>query len=210
MKNNRLYIFILLIISTTACEREPAPDKLYTLPTFSTEGAVRMVVEIPAGTNHKIEYFPNSRRFQNDTLRGRDRIIDFLPYPGNYGYIPSTLMDESRGGDGDALDILCISESVPTGTVLEVIPIATLKIRDRDEIDTKIIAVPANPKNRTLQADKFSVFLTRYDGAKRIVQDWFLNYKGLGKVEFVGWEDDAYARREIEKWAVSTVEKERE
>ena len=201
---NRLLLPLCCLLFLCCNERPPKPDVLYHSPTYTNNGAVRMIVEIPAGTNHKIEYFPDTRRFQNDTLGGRDRIIDFLPYPGNYGYVPSTLMDKNRGGDGDALDILCISESVPTGTVLEVIPIATLLLRDRGEIDTKIIAVPANPANRTLQTEKFTEFLTRYDGAKRIIQDWFLNYKGLGTVELEGWRDDEHARREIKKWAVST------
>ena len=206
----RLLLFSLFALGLLACEpdrnaRFEQPSTLYQSPTYSPSGAVRMVVEIPAGTNHKIEYFPTTQRFQTDTVDGgRDRIINFLPYPGNYGYIPSTLMDESRGGDGDALDILCISESVPTGTVLEVLPIATLLLRDRGEIDTKIIAVPANEADRVLKTDRFVDFLTQYDGAKRIIQDWFLNYKGIGVVQLDGWRDDAYARTEIEKWAVST------
>ena len=77
-----------------------------------------MVVEIPAGTNHKIEYDPSTDSFENDKKDGKDRVISFLPYPGNYGFIPSTLMNKDRGGDGDALDILVIGESEPTGTVL--------------------------------------------------------------------------------------------
>ena len=209
MNVSNLLSALLLLLVFLACDRpngrDEHPSVLYHSPTYSPSGAVRMIVEIPAGTNHKIEYFPSTNRFQNDTVDGgRDRIINFLPYPGNYGYIPSTLMDKSRGGDGDALDVLCISESVPTGTVLEVLPIATLLLRDRGEIDTKIIAVPANEADRVLQTDRFMDFLTQYDGAKRIIQDWFLNYKGIGTVELDGWRDDAYAREEIKKWAVST------
>ena len=48
-----------------------------------------------------------------------DRIVNFLPYPANYGFIPSTFMDKKKGGDGDALDILLISEHMVTGTVVD-------------------------------------------------------------------------------------------
>ena len=36
--------------------------------------------------------------------------------------------------------------------------------------------------------------------AQNIIQDWFLNYKGLGKVEMKGWFDEKYAMSEIKKW----------
>ena len=69
-----------------------------------TEAGVMAVIEIPAGTNRKIEYNQDLARFEIDVKDGKERIIDFLPYPGNYGFIPSTHMDPARGGDGDALD----------------------------------------------------------------------------------------------------------
>ncbi len=171
----------------------------YTVP--STDGdALNVVVEIPAGTNHKIEYHPGSG-YVNDTLaEGGTRVVQFLPYPGNYGFVPSTLMDKGRGGDGDALDVLVIGESVPTGTLLRVMPIAALMLRDRGEIDTKIIAVPADTSARTLQVDNFLEFSLGNDAAKRIIEAWFLNYKGANVTELLRWEDEAYAWREVRKW----------
>ena len=40
-----------------------------------------------------------------DKKNGEERIVQFLPYVGNYGYIPSTFSDPEEGGDGDALDV---------------------------------------------------------------------------------------------------------
>ncbi|PPK85724.1 inorganic pyrophosphatase [Neolewinella xylanilytica] len=198
----RLYLYALCFLF--ACTTEPAVDTVatvdpYTLP--STDGeALNMVVEIPAGTNHKIEYHPGSG-YVNDTLAdGSTRIVNFLPYPGNYGFVPSTLMDKSRGGDGDALDVLVIGESVPTGTQLRVIPIGALMLRDRGEIDTKIIAVAADPEQRTLDVTNFLDFTLGNDAAKRIIETWFLNYKGPNVTELLRWEDEAYAWREVRKW----------
>mgnify|MGYP005666351507 CR=1 FL=1 len=196
-----LFAFLLLMIG---CEQAVSTD--YSKISAKTESgkAVHVVVEIPAGTNHKIEYNYENGQFETDTIDGRPRVIDFLPYPGNYGFIPSTLMDETRGGDGDALDILVIGESQPTGTVIEAIPIATLRLLDQGELDTKIIAVPADEMQRVIKATDFQSFLIEYDAAKRIIENWFLRYKGWQVVEFQGWEDERYAWKEIEKWILKS------
>ncbi len=171
----------------------------YSLPSIDGD-VLNVVVEIPAGTNHKIEYRPGAG-YRNDTLPdGAERIINFLPYPGNYGFVPSTLMDKQRGGDGDALDVLVIGESVPTGTQLRVYPIAALLLRDRGEIDTKIIAVPADPSAQVYRARSFLDFSLGNDAAKRIIETWFLNYKGPNVTELLRWEDEAYAWREVRRW----------
>lgn len=169
-------------------------------PTYGASG-VNVVIEIPAGTNHKIEFQKDQNRFENDQENGQDRVIDFLPYPGNYGFIPSTMMDLSRGGDGDALDVLVLCESLPTGTIIETQPIATLLLRDNGEIDTKIIAIPSDPSLQIFSIENFQDFLIHHDAAKRIIESWFLSYKGPGQMELIRWEDDQYALKEIEKWA---------
>ncbi len=175
------------------------PSNYYEVPATS-ETAVNMVVEIPAGTNHKIEYDPSTNSFKNDMKDGKIRVVSFLPYPGNYGFIPSTLMDKSQGGDGDALDILVIGETEPTGKVLEVKPIAALLLIDGGEVDTKILAIPADPEKQVISPDSFQEFIIQHDAIRMIVENWFLNYKGRGKMQLQGWRDDSYAYREIEKW----------
>ena len=177
------YLFLFLgTILLGSCRNTPTVD-ISSLPA-RTEQGINAVIEIPAGTNHKMEYNYETGRFENDQENGKDRIIDFLPYPGNYGFIPSTLMDEKRGGDGDALDVLVIAESVPTGTVMSVEPIAALQLMDDGEVDTKIIAIPVDSTLRVMQVTSFEHFLLEYNMAKTIIKDWFLNYKGLGKTEF--------------------------
>lgn len=192
-------ILIVLSLVLLGCKGSINGAKLYQMPA-KTEHGFNMIVEIPAGTNHKIEFNTENKKFEVDQIDGQDRIIDFLPYPGNYGFIPSTLMDEERGGDGDALDVLLISESLPTGTMVEIKPIATLLLKDGGEIDTKIIAVPVAPEQQIMEIDHFQEFLIQYDVAKRMIENWFLNYKGFGEMELLGWEDEHYAIKEIEKW----------
>jgi len=193
-----LFIYISLsLVSFISCKNEPNPTAL---PAITDSGAIVAVIEIPAGTNRKIEYDYTNKRFQIDVIDGKERVIDFLPYPGNYGFIPSTLMDEERGGDGDALDILVISESIPTGDTISVLPIGALMLNDGGEIDTKIIAVPNDPEKRIMNVTDFETFAVKYSTAKNIIENWFLNYKDLGKTEFMGWRNGTYALSEIRKW----------
>ncbi len=188
-------VFILLFIACTDNK-----EALYIQPTQTEEG-IMAVIEIPAGTNHKIEYNPQTKQFENDTLDGAIRVIDFLPYPGNYGFIPSTKMDEDRGGDGDALDVLVIGESLPTGTSVATRPIGVLLLKDRGEIDSKIIALPADSSKCIVKAANYEDFYIKYNAAHHIIQEWFMNYKGLGRMELVGWRDEQYALSEIAKWS---------
>ena len=61
-------------------------------------------------------------------------------YPGDYGFIPSSLSD-----DGDPLDVLVLvpSPSFP-GCVQEVRPIGLLEMLDQGVLDEKVLAVGKN------------------------------------------------------------------
>ena len=191
--------FSLSFINCKNNGEQQRPANYYKVEAVGTTG-INMVIEIPAGTNHKIEYDPNTDSFINDVEDGKDRVISFLPYPGNYGFIPSTLMDKSRGGDGDALDILVIGETEKIGTVLAVQPIGALLLLDNGEIDTKLIAIPSEPAKQVISPKSFQDFIIQHDAVRMIIENWFLNYKGQGKMELIGWRDDTFALREIEKW----------
>ena len=159
-----------------------------------------MVVEIPAGTNKKYEYDYKTRSFKVDIKNGQDRIIKFLPYPANYGFIPSTKMEKERGGDGDALDVLLISEYAVTGSVLEIVPIAILVLEDGGENDSKIIAVPLDKKLRVIDIDTYNQLDTQYPKVKYLIQEWFLNYKEENIMQYIEWKDELHAKAEIYKW----------
>lgn len=200
----RLIISLLLATSLLHCKRSNGydrPSQPYGVATIAEGGELNMIVEIPAGTNDKYEYNKENRKFEQDTFAdGSKRRIQFLPYPGNYGFIPSTEMDVERGGDGDPLDILLIGEHARQGSLIPVEPIAALLLKDRGELDTKIIAIPADANQRTIRADNYMELLLEYPAAHQIIEDWFLHYKGKGQTELIRWEDEAYAWDEIHKW----------
>ncbi|MBN4052024.1 inorganic diphosphatase [Cytophagaceae bacterium AH-315-L13] len=193
-----LYLFITVILFTSSSD-----VKYKEVATFSTDNFVNAVIEIPGGTNHKIEYDENTNTFPCDQENGKNRIIDFLAYPGNYGFIPSTLMDEELGGDGDALDILVLSESMSTGTILKTIPIAILKLKDKGALDSKIISIPADKNKQIIKATTLNELIQGYPQVKTIIETWFLHYKGVGKMELIGWADEKAAMSEIEKYRIN-------
>ena len=100
-------------------------------------GLVNVVVEIPAGSSHKIEYDREKAAFVLDRVEP-----GIFAKPTNYGFIPQTL-DE----DGDELDALIVtSEPLPTGIYLEAKIIGVMKFEDDGEVDDKILVVPADDR----------------------------------------------------------------
>lgn len=187
MKNHLPFLFFALFIYS--CQPDGAPRSPESYPARTPNG-INVVVEIPAGTNEKIEYQKDNQRFEADQRNGKERHIDFLPYPGNYGFIPSTQMNKAAGGDGDPVDVLLICAALPTGTVVEARPIGALQLLDEGELDTKVIAIPTDATLQTISPEDFTDFSIRYDGARHIIETWFLYYDGLGTNTFEGWLDE--------------------
>lgn len=198
----RLIFLLSLLMLLTGCSMEKSFINYGDLATYSGSGHLQMVVEIPAGTNKKFEYDYKTNAFPADIKNGAERVIEFLAYPGNYGFIPSTMMDSARGGDGDALDILLISEYLETRTLIEVLPIGILVLEDSGKKDSKIIAVPVDERLRTINITSYEQLDSEFSAAKRIIQLWFLGYKGESIMEFKSWEDEIAAKGEIEKWLI--------
>ena len=198
-------VFTLLLFLT--CREavtviEPAAPVDYgLLKTTSENGNVQAVIEIPAGTNKKIEYNKATGQFEVDKLNGVDRFIQYLPYPGNYGYIPGTSVDTLSGGDGDALDVIIICESMPTGSVIEIDPIAMLGLTDDKEVDNKIIAIPSDSTLITLPVQNYKDLNFNYSKAKAIIQFWFESYDTSATIQNIRWYDTPSTLREIRKWS---------
>lgn len=189
-------IICLLIISTFSCNKKV---DYYHLPLFSADKNINAVIEIPAGTNKKFEFNNENKSFEIDKKNGHDRIINFLPYLGNYGFIPSTFSDPEKGGDGDALDILVLSESVETGTIIETIPIAMLKLIDNGEIDYKIIAIPSNREFQIISVNNYKEFTQNFPEIKVMIETWFLNYNKSDEALIEGWGNEKDALEEVYK-----------
>ena len=102
------------------------------------DGLVNVVVEIPKGSSHKIEWNRELAVMQLDRVEP-----EIFAKPTNYGFIPQTL-DE----DGDELDALIVTdEPLPTGVFLEARVLGVMKFSDDNEVDDKVVVVPADDRN---------------------------------------------------------------
>jgi inorganic pyrophosphatase len=167
------------------------------IPYRAEDGRIRMVVEIPAGTLEKWQADPWGGDFYHDIKDGVPRIVNFLPYPMNYGFIPQTVLAKERGGDGDPTDIITLAAALPRGWHGPVNVIGAIRFSERGEIDTKIVAtVDGGPFSDVAE---LSEVLMRYPGAIEIIRLWFEGYKGPGSFLFMGYADRAEALAIVEE-----------
>ena len=156
------------------------------------KGEVTAVIEIPTGSNHKIEWDRDKACFMLDRVEP----IAFAK-PCNYGFIPQTL-DE----DGDELDVLMITDQpLTTGIYMTGRILGVMKFVDDGEVDDKIICVPADDRNNG------DAYQSLKDLPKRTLEQiefHFNHYKdmkkpGTTKVEKFG---DAKEAKEVIKAAI--------
>ncbi|WP_300434066.1 inorganic diphosphatase [Christiangramia sp.] len=190
----RIFLIAILVFGFLSCKSRI--DYLNT-NLKSEKGYFQALIEIPAGTNSKIEYDKISKDFKISLRDGKERNIEFLPYPGNYGFIPSTYSNPEKGGDGDALDVMVLSSTLSSGTILEIIPIGMIMLTDAGEEDFKVIAIPAENKLRTINNENFKDFVKNYKAARDILEAWFLNYDPVENTEIQGWADERETEKEI-------------
>lgn len=169
------------------------------MPAYSNQGYLQAVIEIPAGTNTKYEYLKEKGDFSARHDRGKPRIVEFLPYPVNYGFIPSTLMQKERGGDGDPLDVMVLSESMSQGELIEVVPLGMLKLIDGGEQDYKVLSIPVEESRQIVSASRIQDVPTP---VLKILEIWFLNYKGRDQMQSMGWANEQEAAQEVKKWLI--------
>jgi inorganic pyrophosphatase len=132
-------------------------------------GEINVVIEIPTGSNHKIEWDRRKACFMLDRIEP-----DAFPKPTNYGFIPQTL-DE----DGDELDVLLITDQpLTTGIYTAARVLGVMKFTDDGEVDDKIIAVVSDDRNNG------DAYQSLEDLPKRLIQKLefhFSHYKDLKK-----------------------------
>src|SRR5487761_1603384 len=147
---------------------------------------INAVIEIPYEGVNKYEYDKKLHVFRLDR-----NLYSPVHYPGDYGFIPSTLSD-----DGDPLDVLVLVDapSFP-GCVMQVRPIGLLEMLDQGVPDEKVLAVG---RNNPRYSDVWN-YSEIYPHMLKEINHFFAIYKDLeGKrVEVKGWRDASFARDRI-------------
>lgn len=154
---------------------------------LNADGTVNVVVEIPAGTNAKWEVSKTDGAMKWEFKNGKPRVVKYLSYPGNYGMIPKTLLPKELGGDGDPLDVIVLGPAVQRGSVVSARLVGVLKLLDGGEQDDKLLAIMADsPLN---EVSSLAELRANFHGVTEIVETWFVNYKGAGKMASQGFGD---------------------
>ena len=145
---------------------------------INEDGTYNAVIEVPSGTSSKWEVSKNGQIIELELNNGLPRVIDYLGYPSNYGFIPRTILPSLIGGDDDPLDILVLSKyPIPRGSVVKVNVIGMIKILDNQEIDNKIISLIEG--NDFSNVNSLNDLKKKYPGILEIIEIWFKNYKGI-------------------------------
>ena len=158
-------------------------------------GELNVVVEIPTGSNHKIEWNRDLAVMQLDRVEPM-----IFAKPTNYGFIPGTL-DE----DGDELDALIITDQpLATGIFLKAKIIGVMQFEDDGEVDDKVIVVPADDRNTGNAINSLEDLPAQLI---KQIEHHFTHYKDLKKpgstvVKGFAGVDEAKAivRASIERW----------
>src|ERR1700746_254623 len=144
------------------------------------------VIEIPLEGINKYEYDKKLGVFRLDR-----NLYSPVHYPGDYGFIPSTLSE-----DGDPLDVLVLVDAPSFSCcVMQVRPIGLLEMLDQGVPDEKVLAVG---KNNPRYTDVWN-YSEIYPHILKEITHFFSIYKDLeGKlVEVKGWHEAHYAKERI-------------
>ena len=155
-----------------------------------------MIVEIPKNSGNKYEYDGELGLFRLDRV-----LYSPMHYPGDYGFIPGTL-----AGDGDPLDVLCLVQDPSfTGCLIEVRPVGILNMRDKQESDEKVLAVPTKDP----RYEEIHTIDQVFHHVRREIEHFFTIYKELqgAKAVMNGWGGPKDARRAIVESRATYLEK---
>jgi len=164
---------------------------------LAEDGDIYVVVEIPTGSNAKWEVTKPDGKLRWEFKKGKPRVVKYIGYPGNYGMVPRTLLSKSSGGDGDPLDVIVLSPAVDRGSVVKAKLIGVLRLLDSGERDDKLIAVQEG--SPLYRANSIKELNDKFPGVTEIVEIWFSNYKGPGKMESLGYGNKKQAREALQE-----------
>jgi inorganic pyrophosphatase len=205
-KTLQAFFTVCLISLLYACENpttdEPAGNEepaisntknyLHDILPFTADSLVNVVIEIPAGTNQKWEVNKATGQVEWEQVNPDSfRVVDYLPYPANYGFIPQTLLPEANGGDGDPVDVFVLGPAIDRKTVARVRIVGIIDMLDDNESDSKLLAVPTG--NPGFNVRTYEQLINKYPGVVDIIKLWLSHYKGPDRIQIRSGYDESHA-----------------
>lgn len=148
-----------------------------------------VIIEIPKGSKNKYEIDKKTGLIKLD--RAMKTAQD---YPFDYGFAPQTLWE-----DEDALDVVVLTTyPLSPGILVNVRPIAVMRMIDSGDSDDKVLAVPVKDLRWTEVKDLGDV----NKHTIKEIQHFFETYKTIEEGEEVtisGWEGAEAAKEAVKK-----------
>ena len=166
-------VFLILIFTDKFLYSNPINE----INIKNDDGSYNFFVEIPAGTKEKWEVNKRNGLLEWEEKKGRKKIIKFLPYPGNYGFIPQTY-----GADGDPVDVVDLDESIERGSVKRIRIVGGLYFEDKKTVDIKFIGL--DPEGTFKNIETIQDLVLNKFASLEILKIWFESYKKSGKLIF--------------------------
>ena len=166
-------VFLILIFTDKFLYSNPINE----INIKNDDGSYNFFVEIPAGTKEKWEVNKRNGLLEWEEKKGRKKIIKFLPYPGNYGFIPQTY-----GADGDPVDVVDLDESIERGSVKRIRIVGGLYFEDKRTVDIKFIGL--DPEGTFKNIETIQDLVLNKFASLEILKIWFESYKKSGKLIF--------------------------
>jgi inorganic pyrophosphatase len=204
-------VFVLILLY--ACDNPGREENtvngrtnlLHDIVPFTSDSLVNVVIEIPAGTNQKWEVNKTTGRIEWEQITPDSfRVINYLPYPANYGFVPQTLLPEASGGDGDPVDVFVLGSSIAREKIVKVRIIGIIHMLDDNESDSKLLAVNINDSG--FDVHSYEMLIEEYPGVIDIIKLWLLNYKGPDKINILSVNDESEAVRFLETAIINYID----
>ena len=197
-----IFAIILLLLLLNACKNPGRVDRsdfiitnfLHDISPFTPDSLLNVVIEIPAGTRQKWELNQVTGQIEWEQVSPDSfRVINYLPYPANYGFVPQTLLSEDEKGDGDPVDVFVLGTSIAREKIVTVKIVGIIHMIDNNESDSKLLAV--NTSEAGFDVYSHEMLINKYPGVVDILKLWLENYKGHDKVKILSVNDEKDAYR---------------
>lgn len=157
-------------------------------PTHNLDGTVNVIVEMPAGTTGQYWVDHKSGLMALEQQGGSPNYLQYLPYPGNYGFIPRTLLGKEFGGNGNPVSAIVLGNSVPRSTVLKARPLGVLNFTEHGKTNSKIVlAAVGSPFEKIHNIKGLD---EQFPGVTQILQIWFVSCNGKDKAGKLSMSSD--------------------
>jgi len=124
--------------------------------------------------------------------------VGFLPYPGNWGHVPGSSIQNPKGKDSKPVEVILLSEYLPIGTEVEFRPVGLVKISGEEAWRDVVIGVPLDTSLQIIPGVRtFFDLQVKCISCVRILYEWLLNHKHETELPFRGWGTELEAEQFI-------------